>query len=785
MGDVEIIKTEKKSFFKELLHRRVLQITGFYLGGGWGVLQFLDWIVERYLLSPLLVDMALTIIISLLPTIVTIAYFHGIPGKDKWRKREKILIPLNLTLAIVLVFFIFGSKDLSSLAKRVSVVDEEGNRIEQLVPRKGVVKNLTAFFFENESGDKKSDWLQYVIMDMFVFDISQDPFINVLYPFTQDVMKGFYVYQKFKDAGFPDATGAPLMLKKNIATDLKSENFMSGSITSAGDEIEIDVKIYRTRDNSIAAEKTFKANDIFLLVDDLTDFIKKVLKLPSYNNREIIDLQIKDMFTSSLKAARFFTEGGYEVVKNNDYNAAQKLFEDAVNEDTTFTIAYSQLSEIYALNNRIDKWKSTVKEMMKHLYKLPEKMQMQLKAGYYLSVKGEPEKAESILKMIIKLYPNDTKSYFQLASRLDLTGNYKEAILYYQKILELDPGQDEIYNKIGRAYENLDELNEALENYRKFSELYPKDIPGFLRIGKIEEMLGHFNKAAEIYDKALLLDPERTGTILLLAGLDIKTGEFAEALVKYQEALETSKNSREKASVYSAMENYFQMKGQQNKAVEMMNKFYQSNDQYLPPLQTLFVKVVTVDIFMKKGMVKEVKELLDKARKQLSPPFDNIVSVGYITYYKYLGELEKAESYLPDIDEFVKLTGNKQLLQVSGRRKAEIAFLRGEFDKAFLYYKELLEQDRDGISLNLQIANCLKKLGRYEEGLEYINKILKLSPYHPELNFTAGQLNSELKNRAKAIFHLELAVKGWENSDEDFEPAVKAGKMLENLRKGK
>ena len=295
---------QRRGLFRDLLDRRVPQIIGLYLGGSWGVLQFLDWIVHRYLLSPLLVDLALTILASLLPTIVTIAYFHGSPGKNIWKRKEKILIPINLVATVILVFILFGNQDLSSVARRVSVTDEAGKTIENVIPKKDMVKDLAIFYFDNRSGRKEADWQQYGLVGMLDLDLSQDPFVHFTTPSRPDLLKGFHIYQKFKDAGFPDATGSPMMLQKKIATELDAEYFLSGAILRAGKEKELSVSIYRTRDNSILARKTIRNPDIFLLVDQLTLWVKKALKLPSYKNREIIDLPLKDMYTGSEAAAR-------------------------------------------------------------------------------------------------------------------------------------------------------------------------------------------------------------------------------------------------------------------------------------------------------------------------------------------------------------------------------------------------------------------------------------------------------------------------------------------------
>ena len=157
MNQSENIETAYPGLFKDLLNRRVPQLVGFYLAGSWGILQFLDWIVGRYLLSPLLVDLALTVIGALLPTIIVLAYCHGSPGKNKWNRSEKVIIPLNLLLTVILVFTLFNHKNLDSIARRVAVTDETGKKIEKLVPKSNSIKELSVFYFQNLTGDKKFD----------------------------------------------------------------------------------------------------------------------------------------------------------------------------------------------------------------------------------------------------------------------------------------------------------------------------------------------------------------------------------------------------------------------------------------------------------------------------------------------------------------------------------------------------------------------------------------------------------------------------------------------------
>jgi hypothetical protein len=69
-------------FTTELFRRRIPQILGAYLIASWAVLEFADWAVNRYLLSPYLVDFAFALLALMAPSVLLLAWFHGAPGRD-------------------------------------------------------------------------------------------------------------------------------------------------------------------------------------------------------------------------------------------------------------------------------------------------------------------------------------------------------------------------------------------------------------------------------------------------------------------------------------------------------------------------------------------------------------------------------------------------------------------------------------------------------------------------------------------------------------------------------
>src|SRR5210317_2069966 len=107
-------------FFIEVRDRRVLPAVGVYVAGVWVLIEILDRLVERYLLSPYLTDVVFWGLYSLIPAVMLIAWTHGRPGKDKATRLEKVGVPINIIATIVLLITVFGGKDLSLAATEVT-----------------------------------------------------------------------------------------------------------------------------------------------------------------------------------------------------------------------------------------------------------------------------------------------------------------------------------------------------------------------------------------------------------------------------------------------------------------------------------------------------------------------------------------------------------------------------------------------------------------------------------------------------------------------------------------
>tara|TARA_B100001250_G_scaffold102723_1_gene86536 strand:- start:282 stop:1721 length:1440 start_codon:yes stop_codon:yes gene_type:complete len=110
-----------KLFIRELLNRRVPQIISSYIIASTSLIVFIDWLVARYDFSQTYVTISLFCLISILPSVLILAYFHGAPGKDEWTKIEKYAIPINIIfIALIIITY---KNWFSSNKERDTIID--------------------------------------------------------------------------------------------------------------------------------------------------------------------------------------------------------------------------------------------------------------------------------------------------------------------------------------------------------------------------------------------------------------------------------------------------------------------------------------------------------------------------------------------------------------------------------------------------------------------------------------------------------------------------------------
>ncbi len=757
------------SLLKDLWDRRVFQIVAIYLAGSWLVKLAISAIVTRYLLSPHIIGLIWVILLSLLPTVILLAYFHGKKKAGSWTKVELVGMPINAVLTILLIVFLFKGKDLGATTQAITVENEDGEKIERVVLKNEFRKKTAIFFFENETKDSTLNWLQYAISSMLNYDLSQD--INI------DARTGFNFFHKLKEFGFPKGVGLPFTLEKKIADYYHLNYFLTGSFTKQLDEYSIKALLYETKNGKLIAENIFTGTDIFNLIDELTIQLKKDMDIPESYLEEVNDLPLSEIFTTSFPALVNFTKGQNLIIIDNNWSEGAEYFEKAIKEDPGFTLAYLSLAEVYFNTNQMEKVKTSLQDVRQNLYKLPESLQFNFKYFYYI-INSEPEKAFAVVKMWVELFPDDIKAHYVLAARYVMKNQLQEAIAEFNTILQLDPEQYDYLINIGNLYVKMAEYDKALDYYKQYEKQFPKDYKSYRNIGYLFYKKGDYEQARSYYEKALLIETDQVSLLLKLIDIDMQLGNFTEALDQNLKALKKCKTSSDSTKVYSSLESYYELAGQINESIKYMELKHQEMEKSGTPLNNLAQKVFDINKYSEAGNSDKAFRILKEMESQFTPPLDNLVYFGYLLLYLDLEDVDNAEKAIVNAEKLIHSIGQGNLQPSILYGLGRIHEIKGEYDKAINSYLQGLELQPTNININRFIGRCYRKLNKFKKAEEYLLLASKDSPFSPNNNYELALLYLDMEDTQKALDHLRIANDIWKDADTSYKPAQKAKKKL-------
>jgi tetratricopeptide (TPR) repeat protein len=215
------------------------------------------------------------------------------------------------------------------------------------------------------------------------------------------------------------------------------------------------------------------------------------------------------------------------------------------------------------------------------------------------------------------------------------------------------------------------------------------------------------------------------------------------------------------------------------KALEYFEKKIAEYKKFTLPLLAIFVEMDRGAILMQNHRSAEAFQSLAALQKQMTPPFDKFVNIGYIETYLLQKKADEAEKYLPDIQTLITQTGTKVLQSYVLRTQGKIAEIRGNYGQAIAYYLELIKQSPGVLTTNHSLAVCYRFLKEYDKAEEALKKALLISPFSAVLNREAAQLYWDMGKKAEALNYLKKAAMIWQEADPDYEPALKVREQLQ------
>lgn len=299
---------------------------------------------------------------------------------------------------------------------------------------------------------------------------------------------------------------------------------------------------------------------------------------------------------------------------------------------------------------------------------------------------GRPEYATRAIeeyKLALNADPGSSFLNSGLAELYFKTGRVRDAVLSAQDMLKKDPNNIEAHKLLGRIYlRSLGDvqssspsekvLDLAIGEYSKIVELQPDDIEDRLLLGQLYSLGHNTAKAAEQFEAARKIDPDSEEVVLNLARLYSETGDQQRAVA----ALTALPEDDRTAKIEYALGTIYDQQKQNKKAADAYRRALDLEPDNLDAERGL------AQSLLNDGQ-------LDEALKQ----YQDISA----------GDPRDPQAYL---------------------RISEIERRQGRYDQSLATLKKAKALVQDSLEINYNEALLYDSLGRYDEAVRILEKMV-------------------------------------------------------------
>jgi TolB-like protein/Tfp pilus assembly protein PilF len=299
----------------------------------------------------------------------------------------------------------------------------------------------------------------------------------------------------------------------DIAKRLGVLNVLEGSVQKVNDQVRVNVQLINAITNAHLWAETYdrKLTDIFGVESDIAKAIAETLQAKLSGAEESL---IAKHPTESTEAHELYLKGRFFWNKRTPENFEKAItyFQQAIEKDTSYALAYSGVADCYAL-------------LADYGADPPDEAMPKAKAAALKALQIDPSLAEAHaslaeilhdydwdyagalreIERAIELNPNYATAHQWRAEFLSAQGRHQEAIAEAKRALELDPLSIIINRILGDVYLQARRYNEAITQSRKAIEIEPSfssahEVLGrsFAAKGQYSEAVAEFRKLAEL-----------------------------------------------------------------------------------------------------------------------------------------------------------------------------------------------------------------------------------------------------------------------------------------------
>ena len=480
-------------FWQELKRRKVVRTITVYAAAAFVILELLSIIIEPLRLPDWTLQFAIVFLCIGFIVAVILSWIYDIHPKGGMVKTgpvEKVKeedIPKSsngwkiasyISFVVIIALIVFNVLPRNKVSKKSLLLD----------------KSIAVLPFRNDSEDKGNEHFINGAMESILDNLCKIEDLRV---------PGRTSVEQYRGVSRPIP---------EIAAEMNVSYILEGSGQKLGDRILLSVQLLNGKNDQHLWSKQYDRK--IHKIEDLIDIQSEIAKLVASEIEAIVTpkekVLIEKILTTNLTAYDFYQRGREEHWKfktDNDnreaLERAKELYQNALEYDSTFALAYTGLARVYWDRHYWDTY---------------------FTENFLDSVLILADKAISYDNQIAEAYTIKGDSYREI-------GQEEQAIREYSKAITLNPNDWEAYLGKGEYYAHFDGVK-GLENYHKAVSLNRgSELPALLHeLAETYHRYGFKEKAFYYSQEALKLDND---SFLYYYGLGADagvTGDFANGI---------------------------------------------------------------------------------------------------------------------------------------------------------------------------------------------------------------------------------------------------------------
>jgi TolB-like protein/DNA-binding winged helix-turn-helix (wHTH) protein/Tfp pilus assembly protein PilF len=334
---------------------------------------------------------------------------------------------------------------------------------------------------------------------------------------------------------------------------------LEGSVDKTDRGIRVAVRLVRSDDGLVlwASDTYERVGDIFAIQDEIARGVTSglKLKLSAHAEQKFVrrETNNRDAYEAYLKGRHYWNERTIP----DALPKAIRSFEDAVQKDPNYALAYSGLADGYIMS-------------------------------YWYTPMSSNEaliKARQAAEKAVQLDDALAEGHTSLAAVAAHEWNWQLAQTEYQRAIELNPNYATAHQWYALYLIGAGRPEQAIEEIHRAQELDPLSLPINSDVGYVYYCARRYDEAIAEYKKALEMKPDFPMALHGLAQAYAQSGNSKEALALIARLPDEVKNSNGAGYMYGIL-------GRRNEARRILAKaIYDSNRQYVSPTSIALIYV--------------------------------------------------------------------------------------------------------------------------------------------------------------------------------------------------